>query len=231
MTGYWERVEVGSSGVPALRATGAPVAEVVRRLEAAEPPAALVQSLQVEPIDLIAALARDALGEGDGAGPALTQAAPRRPRLAGALDAVALADLFPSATRPARLALSAGLLLVHDFWDASHRAAQEAGDLGEARSSAYWHGLAHRREPDAGNAAYWFRRVGTHPVFPSLADAARPLIDATEPALAGRLLPRGAWDPFAFIDVCTRARGSTLQLAVSLQRLEMILLLGAAIPV
>ena len=61
-----------------------------------------------------------------------------------------------------RLALAAGLLQIHDFWDASHEAAQEADDLGERDFSAYWHGIAHRREPDAGNASYWFRRVGRH---------------------------------------------------------------------
>jgi hypothetical protein len=50
----------------------------------------------------------------------------------------------------------------------------------------------HRQEPDAGNAAYWFRPVGAHPIFPALARA------------AGR---EGRWDPFAFIDMRVQARG------------------------
>ena len=69
---------------------------------------------------------------------------------------------FPGTPHRPRLALAAGLLQIHDFWDASHDAAQRADDQGEREFSAYWHGIAHRREPDAGNAAYWFRRVGRH---------------------------------------------------------------------
>ena len=104
------------------------------------------------------------------------------------------------------------MLQIHDFWDASHDAAQEADDLGESPVSAYWHGIAHRREPDPGNAAYWFRRVGRHRVFVPLADAARPLL-ADDADLGGRLLPQGSWNPFAFIDLCTRARGEQAALA------------------
>jgi hypothetical protein len=122
------------------------------------------------------------------------------------------------------------LLQIYDFWDASHHAAQQADDLGERSVSPYWHGIAHRREPDPGNASYWFRRVGRHPVFAELAEAALPLIEANEPTLSGTLLPRGAWDAFAFIDYCTGARAKSLPLALALQRLEMILLLGASLP-
>jgi hypothetical protein len=216
-------------GAAVLRATGEPVADLIGRLEAGEPPARVASSPGLGPADLVAALAHDGLApDVEGGGPPLVQSSPRRPRLASALSEPSLAELYPRASRPARLALAAGLLQVYDFWDASHHAAQEADDLGEASVSAYWHGIGHRREPDPANAAYWFRRVGRHRLFGPLADAARPVVD--DPALAARLLPRGAWDPFAFIDVCSSARAGQVPIARELQRLEMLLLLDASLP-
>jgi hypothetical protein len=160
----------------------------------------------------------------------LAQAPPRRPRLARALSESAWVAVFPSAPSRSRLALAAGLLQVADFWDASHEAAQKADDLVERDFSAYWHGIAHRREPDPGNAAYWFRRVGRHPVFAPLAEAARPLLEEHgDAALTGRLIAGGAWNPSAMIDLCTEAPpGSPREdLARRLQRREMWLLLDA----
>jgi hypothetical protein len=138
--------------------------------------------------------------------------------------------VFPSAANRSRLALAAGLLQVYDLWDASHEAAQRADDLGERDFSAYWHGIAHRREPDPGNAAYWFRRVGRHPLFTPLADVARPLLDEHgDPSLTSRLISGGAWNASAMIDLCTEARPGTPREAIArrLQRLEMWLLLEA----
>ena len=124
------------------------------------------------------------------------------------------------------------MLQILDFWDASHAAAQEADDLGEHSTAAYWHMVAHRREPDAGNALYWARRVGRHPIFEPLAEDARPLLEAQGIAsLADRLTPGGAWSPSALIDLATRTRpGAALEaLARRLQRLEMIHLLEASL--
>jgi hypothetical protein len=51
------------------------------------------------------------------------------------------------------------LALWHDArgdWDAAHRVAQDVDDAGGALVHAY----LHRKEGDAGNAAYWYRRAG-----------------------------------------------------------------------
>ena len=205
--------------------------EVVRRLEAGEGPVDVAGGLGLDAVDLVAAVARAGLG-GEGAeGPTLEQTRPARPRLERAVSGPALAGLFPDASKAARLALAAGLLQVLDLWDASHAAAQEADDLGERSTAAYWHLIAHRREPDPGNALYWARRVGRHPIHEALAGAARPLIEVEDPALADRLAPAGAWSPSAMIDLATRTRpGTPLEaLARRLQRLEMIHLLGASL--
>jgi hypothetical protein len=212
---------------------GGTSAEVLRQIEAGEG----VESLSLAPADLIALLAFDALGGLGSLGPKLVQGPPRRPRLGPVLDERALAKLLPGSSRPARLALSSGLLQVHDFWHASHEAAQVADDLGEDRFSAYWHGIAHRREPDPGNASYWFRRVGRHGVFSPLAEAAKPILEGHGDARwTYRLIGRSGWDPSAMIDLCAGAGTGTADeaLARKLQRLEMVLLLDetvkAAVP-
>ena len=183
------------------------VDQLLDRLRAGETLAEAGRALNLEPGGLILALGEAGLGLNGLGTPSLVQEAPRRPWLEPALSEEALAGLLPGAGRPERLALAAGLLQIHDFWDASHEAAQAADDLGERSSSAYWHGIAHRREPDPGNAGYWFRRVGRHPMFAPLGEAARPLLDEFgDPALTDRLIPRGSWDPIAFIDLCRSAR-------------------------
>jgi hypothetical protein len=164
MDSIWDRIEARADG-PVLRARGIPTVDVLARLESGEAPDRLVATLGLDAADLIAVLTVAALGTGEDDGPPLVQSRPRRPALAPALTEEALGRLSPRAGRPQRLALVAGLNQIHDFWDASHEAAQQADDLGERTVSAYWHGIAHRREPDAGNASYWFRRVGRHPIF------------------------------------------------------------------
>jgi hypothetical protein len=204
---------------------------LLERLEAGDRPAEACLAVGLGVADYAAALAGAVLAPDDPAvWPALVQQPPQRAWLAPAIGEEALAELFPGAARTARLALAAGLLLVHDFWDLSHQAAQQADDLGERRFSAYWHGIAHRREPDAGNAAYWFRRVGRHPLFSRLAADARPLLDSHgDAALTGSILSGGSWNPMAVIDLCTSARPGPdrARLALALQRLEMLVLLEA----
>jgi len=97
----------------------------------------------------------------------------------------ALDDSVPIACR-------AGLWLAFDFLDESHVISQDL----HTTEGSYWHALMHRREPDFWNSKYWFRQVGTHPLFADLAKAA----ELGHPS-------SGAWDPFAFVDACERAIG------------------------
>jgi hypothetical protein len=107
----------------------------------------------------------------------------------------------PVRDRDMAAACHAALWLYHDFLDAAHTISQEIA----TPTGSYWHGLMHRREPDFGNAAYWFRRVGDHPVFAPLCAAARELAaEETHPA-AAFLREQRSWDPFAFTDLCEGA--------------------------
>ncbi len=98
---------------------------------------------------------------------------------------VLVAALLPS--RPARTRdLVTGLVLCwHDHYDASHDCCQaHEGDA----DADYLHAILHRREGDAGNAGYWFRRVGSHPLFAAVA-AAATTHGVSEVVVGGRLDP------------------------------------------
>jgi hypothetical protein len=92
----------------------------------------------------------------------------------------------------------AGLWLYFSCFDEAHGVAQDL----ETPEGSFWHGILHRQEPDAANAAYWFRRVGQHPVFPALRDAAEKILSAHPVSL--RI--ENNWNPMEFIDFCEAAR-------------------------
>src|SRR5688500_18443569 len=68
--------------------------------------------------------------------------------------------------------LRSAALLWHDHLDASHTVSQNI----ETPDGSWLHGIMHRREPDYGNAKYWFRRVGQHEAYPKLAERAGVLL-------------------------------------------------------
>ena len=57
-------------------------------------------------------------------------------------------------------------LLWHDRLEEAHALVQKRDGDGDAD---FLHALLHRREGDYGNAKYWWREVGNHPIFPALA--------------------------------------------------------------
>jgi hypothetical protein len=79
-------------------------------------------------------------------GPGVPNAAART-KLA-ALDGGPLLTPHSVRDRDMARACLAGLWLYHDFLDESHTISQEIGST----TGSYWHGIMHRREPDASNA-------------------------------------------------------------------------------
>jgi len=139
---------------------------------------------------------------------------PAMPLVRGARGPESVREAIRTAEAPE--VARAGLYLRAGFWDEAHEIAQ---DIANADGS-YWHAIVHRQEPDAGNASYWFRRVGAHAIFSELAKQAAEI----EASLSG------AWDPYRFIDYCERASrqpGSELERrAIAIQAVEWRLLLA-----
>jgi hypothetical protein len=137
------------------------------------------------------------------------------------------------------IAVGAGLMELHDLGE-SHELAQSIEGQGRHRAGDYWHAIHHRREPDASNAKYWFRKVGSHPIHEALATASRSFLSAevisdqaseTDKAIE-RLAPNGVWDSIAFVDFCNQSLADKelkqVWVARQLQFLEMTLLLDSA---
>jgi hypothetical protein len=139
--------------------------------------------------------------DGRGARPMpLANGTPFRPGI-DALAGRKARDLFRDARSP-EAALS-GLYLYFCAYDESHSLSQDI----LSPEGSFWHGIMHRQEPDPGNSGYWFRRVGQHPIFAELRDAAAAILDERAAKFDGtKFRVKSTWDPFAFIDFCEHAR-------------------------
>ena len=100
----------------------------------------------------------------------------------------------------------AGLLLLNDDLDAAHHIVQDSDDT----TSAFWHAIIHRREGDASNSNYWWRKVGDHAAFGDVYEATQHVLQ-NENSDAARefssfLQRRKTWLPVEFVARCEAAR-------------------------
>lgn len=100
---------------------------------------------------------------------------------------------------------AAGLWLRFDFLVESHAISQSL----DTADGSFWHAIMHRREPDAWNSKYWFRRVGSHPVLKLLVERVPGL---------GYLYTT----PFDFVDFCERERSSGRAEEETAQRVQQL---------
>ncbi len=90
-----------------------------------------------------------------------------------------------------------GLWLRFNFLEESHQISQGI----HTPTGSFWHGIMHRREPDYGNAKYWFHSVGEHEIYPDLLETAQALSKGDRFADSAPAWIKGnTWDPYAFID-------------------------------
>ena len=116
-----------------------------------------------------------------------------------ALDSAALfADSAKISNADLAECCLSGIWLGFNFLNKSHDLSQNL----KSQSGSYWHAIMHRREPDYSNSAYWFKRVGDHPLFKDIAEAIADTVKEASPAL--QALAKN-FDPYAFNDICEAA--------------------------
>ncbi len=122
------------------------------------------------------------------------------------LQAIGVSSLSdkPLKDREMARACISGLWLLWNYLDESHDISQDL----PSSTGSYWHGIMHRREPDYGNAKYWFRRTGDHPAMETLGEKANQLAEGADLDSHTQFLAEQHWDPMAMVDACEAvARG------------------------
>lgn len=147
-------------------------------------------------------------------GPARRPGALSAASVRAAVDQAARAMSLDESTRGFVLGAA---FLWHDHLEESHTISQGI----HSADGSWLHGIMHRREPDYGNARYWFNRVGQHPAFASLASAVSALEKPASDVHVLKLVSAGAWRPFAFIDACESAAQRPLSDSL-VQRLQQV---------
>lgn len=100
----------------------------------------------------------------------------------------------------------AGLLLWNDDLEASHTISQGI----HTATGSFWHAIMHRREGDASNSLYWWRRTGTHPAFAAIYKVVLAALnseaDKAANEFAATLQRDKVWRPDEFVTACQRGR-------------------------
>lgn len=136
----------------------------------------------------------------------------------GELEAQLRPVLKSTVLNPRRQELIRGtILLWHDHLEPAHNIAQSIEDA----DGSLLHAIMHRREPDFGNSKYWFRRVGKHSVFASIAEIVVSNPRLADSGLLSKLLSKDGLDPYAFVDACEAAERSGASASV-LKQIQMI---------
>jgi len=110
----------------------------------------------------------------------------------------------------------AALWLLSGDLDRSHSISQNVDSV----DGSFWHGIMHRREGEFGNAKYWFRRVGSHPVHTELAARiASSDIDWSTDDFPLASLAEPLDLPFTLIDLTESALGEHPQWQADIQQI------------
>lgn len=194
----------------------------------------LIKLGKFDPLSVATSLAVIGLESNDGLGPTLKTSRPLDLRWKPFLVPEVWSEILVNDSESDCLNLSSALLQIFDFWEESHQCAQAADDKGEKQVSAHWHAICHRREPDAGNANYWWARVRNNRVSQFLVEllaASQPELTDADRECIRPLINRGKFDERTMVSNTISVRSGSAQekLLRKIQKYEMIYMFGVTI--
>jgi hypothetical protein len=117
-------------------------------------------------------------------------------------------------------AMLAGLWLWHDGLEESHAISQSLHDS----TGSFWHAIMHRREGDFSNSKYWYAKVGSHPVYKTLASQTGAIVNPLPADMALLRIVSDGWNPNALVDLVEKVAHDPgdyrHRAAIELQRME-----------